>query len=177
MRKSKIVLYGKFFMKHMPLLARLAGLALFCCAGIAQAQFVWIAPNGTRQYSDQPPPAGTPPSKILKAPGRAPIQEGPPPEATAPAVAKPKATTLAEREADYRKRAEQRVEAERKAQDEARQATARREYCDEMRNSKRMFEAGARVAAVGSDGKQRFLDDGERAQRAAAIDKALADCR
>ncbi|MFC5461002.1 DUF4124 domain-containing protein [Massilia niabensis] len=163
-----------------PLLSRLVGIALLCCAGLAQAQFVWIAPNGTRQYSDQPPPPGTPPSKILKAPGRSAMSAGEPagiPPAQVPPVAKPKGMTLAEREADYRKRAQERVEAEGKARDEAKRLTAQREYCNEMRNSKRMYEAGARVAAVGSDGKQRFLDDSERAERAAAIDKALADCR
>lgn len=162
--------------RHALTLRRLAGLALLCCAGAVQAQFVWIAPNGTRQYSDQPPPPGTPPSKILKAPGRAPISTEPAPLPAEPA-ARPKAPTLAERDADYRKRLAQRDEAERKAHAEAQAAAAQAEYCKAMRNSKRMTDSGIRIAEVGADGRQRFLSDSERAERAAGIDKALAGCR
>ena len=160
---------------------RLAGLALLCCAGVAQAQFVWIAPNGTRQYSDQPPPPGTPPSKILKAPGRAPISLEPPPAAEPvaepAAAAKGRPPTLAEREADYRKRMAQRDEAERKLAAEAQSAAAQAAYCKEMRKSKRMTESGIRISEVGEDGQKRFITDSERAQRAASIDRALAGCR
>jgi hypothetical protein len=101
----------KFLMTHSLLYPRLAplALALFFCAGLAQAQYVWIAPNGTRQYSDQPPPPDTPASKILKSPGRAAVQidTAPAAQATAEPAAK-KAPTLAEREADYRKRVKRR---------------------------------------------------------------------
>ena len=165
-----------------PLFHRLAGIALLCCAGMAQAQFVWIAPNGTRQYSDQPPPPGTPASKILKAPGRpapamAALDESAAGTAVAPPAGKPKALTLAEREADYRKRAQERGEAERKAETEAQGLAAKRDYCDEMRKSKQAYDSGIRIKEVGKDGQQRVLTDGERAQRTAGIDKALADCR
>ena len=160
------------------LLRRLAGLALLCCAGLAQAQFVWIAPNGTRQYSDQPPPPGTPASNILKAPGRPVAPLAPEPEpAAATAAGKPKAMTLAERESDYRKRAQERVEAERKAAAEAQDAAAKRVYCDEMRKAQRTYAAGVPIRELGSDGQQRVLADGERARRTADIDRALADCR
>ena len=165
-----------------PLLHRLAGIALLCCAGLAQAQFVWIAPNGTRQYSDQPPPTGTPASKILKTPGRAaapvaaPVGDAAEPAAAAVAE-KPKRLTVAEREADYRKRAGERVEAERKAEEEVRMRAAKRVYCDEMHKSKRMVDSGIRIKEVGQDGQPRVLTDSERAQRSASVDKALTDCR
>lgn len=161
-----------------PLLSRLAGIALLCCAGLAQAQFVWIAPNGTRQYSDQPPPPGTPASKILKAPGRAAVQVAEPAEpAAASAPAAPKQLTLAERERDYRKRAQERDEAERKATAQVQAARAQRDYCDAMRKAKHLAESGVRITEMGDDGRQRFLTDDERAGRAASADKALADCR
>ena len=167
-----------------PLLHRLAGIALLCCAGLAQAQFVWIAPNGTRQYSDQPPPPGTPASKILKAPGRAaapvaaPVEDAAEPAPVAGATAdKPKQLTVAEREADYRKRAGERVLAAQKAEEEGRMRAAKRVYCDEMRKAKRMADSGIRIKEVGNDGQQRVLTDSERAQRSATADKALADCR
>jgi hypothetical protein len=160
-----------------PRLSRLAGIALLCCAGAAQAQFVWIAPNGTRQYSDQPPPPGTPASKILKAPGRPAMHAAEPAEAAAPAAAKPATLMLAERELDFRKRAKERDEAERKAGMEAQGARAKRDYCNELRKSKRAYDSGIRIREVGSDGQQRVLTDSERTQRTASVDKALADCR
>ena len=98
---------------------RALGLILLLGAGLAQAQFVWVAPNGTRHYSDQPPPPGTPPSRILKAPGLPAVslqlasapaaKAAPETSAAAPAAVpvqpaeKPKGPpTLAEREADFR---------------------------------------------------------------------------
>jgi hypothetical protein len=155
----------------------LSALLLLCCAGAAQAQFVWIAPNGTRQYSDQPPPPGTPASKILKAPGRAaPAQETP---AASPAAeaAKPKAPTLAEREADYRKRGKEREEAERKAQEGAQQAARKAEYCEGLRKNQRLYDAGGKIADVGPDGQKRFLSDAERAALSERNAKQLSDCR
>ena len=155
----------------------LSALLLLCCAGLAQAQFVWIAPNGTRQYSDQPPPPGTPASKILKAPGRsAPAQEIP---AAAPATpaAKPKAPTLAEREADYRKRNKEQEETERKAQDAAQQAVKKAEYCDGLRKNQRLYSSGAKIADIGPDGQKRFLSDAERAALSERNASQMNDCR
>ncbi|MFC5478826.1 DUF4124 domain-containing protein [Massilia suwonensis] len=154
--------------------SRLAALLLFCCAGAAQAQFVWIGPNGTRQYSDQPPPPGTPASKILKAPGRAaPAQESP--EAT-PAD-KPKTPTLAEREADYRKRAKERGEGEAKSQAEAQRAAARAEQCEGLRKNQRVYQSGIRVTEVDAKGEKRYLSDAERAAAAERTARQLQDCR
>ena len=170
-------------------LPRLAALALFLCAGVAQAQYVWVAPNGTRQYSDQPPPPGTPASKILKSPGRpAPAQITAPeaaataaPKAATPAAAasagEKKPSTLAERELDYQKRAKEREEAERKAQEEARMAAARAAQCADVQRAKRTYESGVRIAEMGPDGKQRFLSDAERAERTAKASSMLRECR
>jgi len=156
----------------------LAALLLLCCAGLAQAQFVWIGPNGTRQYSDQPPPPGTPPSKILKMPGRpAPAQEA---STAAPAgdTVKPKAApTLAEREADYRKRAKAREEADAKSQSDARNNAAHAEHCDNVRKNQRMYASGMRISEIGTDGQRRFLSDAERAAGSARTEQQLSECR
>src|SRR5438093_1425528 len=75
----------------------------------AHAQYSWLDANGTRVFSDRPPPPGIPPSRILKAPHRpdaAPVDTVPAVmPSTAPAAApapadKPKPPTLAEREAE-----------------------------------------------------------------------------
>ena len=163
----------------LPGLSTFAAALLFCCAGLAQAQFVWVGPNGTRVYSDQPPPPGTPAAKILKAPGRA-APEQASPDTSPPAEgepAKPKAPTLAEREADYRKRAKASEEADNKAQAEARQAAAQAEYCAGLRKHQRMVESGIRIADVGADGQKRYLSDAERAAASERAARQLKDCR
>ena len=154
--------------------SRFAALLLFCCAGAAQAQFVWIGPNGTRQYSDQPPPPGTPASKILKAPGRpAPAQELP----EAVPADKPKAPTLAEREADYRKRAKAREELDAKSQAEAQRAAARAEQCEGLRKNQRIYQSGIRISDVDDKGEKRYLSDAERAAAAERTARQLQECR
>lgn len=161
-----------------PRFSHLAALLVFCCAGAAQAQFIWIGPNGTRQYSDQPPPPGTPPSKILKAPGRpAPAQETPE-AAPAADAAKPKAApTLAEREADYRKRAKERDESERTSQAEAGRAAARAANCESLRKDKRVIDSGIRMMDIGPDGQRRYLSEAERAARNEDNARQMRDCR
>ena len=42
--------------------------ALIACTSLAQAQWMWVNDKGVKQFSDQPPPPGTPPNRILKAP-------------------------------------------------------------------------------------------------------------
>lgn len=182
-----------------PALRRTLALALLFTAGLAQAQFVWVAPNGTRHYSDQPPPPGTPPARILKAPGlptislqaphaqaaTAPAPKPAPPAAGVAAApgaeqpaAKPKGPpTLAEREADFRKRQKDKQEAELKAQEQARLEAAKAEHCAEVRKAKQMYDSGIRVAEVGQDGQKRYLTDAERAQRSARAGAMAAECR
>lgn len=173
--------HRKYFPMSSPHLRHLAGALLLCCAGFAQAQFVWIGPNGNRVYSDQPPPPGTPASKILKAPGRpAPAQEAPESaaaqEADAPAKPKPGAT-LAEREADYRKRTKAREETDAKAQAEAKRMAARAEHCEGVRKNARLYQSGIRIADIGPDGQRRFLSEAERAAAAERNAQQLGECR
>jgi hypothetical protein len=166
-----------FTLRPARLAPRLAALLLLCCAGVAQAQFVWIGPNGTRQYSDQPPPPGTPASKILKAPGRAAAAPPAPDAAPAPAPAATATPTLAEREAAYRKRAKAREEQETKSQADVQRAAARAEHCENVRKNQRLVESGIRIADIGPDGQRRYLSDAERAAAAERNAKQLADCR
>ncbi|MEW7847676.1 DUF4124 domain-containing protein [Massilia aurea] len=175
----------------MPLtLSRALGAALLIVASAAQAQYVWIGPGGTRQYSDRPPPPGTPASKIVKAPGRpnpdaAPLPAlpaaGPLPAETAdPAVkpAEPKGPpTLAEQEAAYRERNKARDEQHRKDQEEAQRARQLAERCVSARESQAQLTSGSRIARYGQDGEKRYMSDAERAAQAAQVNRALQDCR
>ena len=147
---------------------------LFLAAAGAQAQYVWIEPNGTRQYSDRPPPPGTPANRILKAPGRALLPPAPV-EQSAPA-AKP-APTLAEREAAYRERTQQRAEQERKDEEESKKQRAMAERCATARENQAQLASGTRIAQYGQDGERRYLSDEERSARMARANQALQDCR
>lgn len=199
-----------------PLLRRVAAVALLLAAGLAQAQFVWVDPKGVRHYSDQPPPPGTPPARILKAPGLPTISVQPAtPGTTAPAArtalpvpapvvpatpanpAGPAAAaapsdpaaaaattkqgtkapqTLAEKDADFRKRLKDNQEADLKTQEQARIAAQKTEHCGEVRRAKQMLDSGIRIADVGADGQKRYLNDAERAQRSARANAMAAEC-
>jgi hypothetical protein len=195
-------------MKHSspaPLLRRLAAVALLFAAGLAQAQFVWVDPKGVRHYSDQPPPPGTPPARILKAPGlpafaaqpasataaaakpaqppsapaqplgTAPVTPGAPADGTA-AKAPKGPQTLAEKDADFRKRQKESQEADLKAQEKARIDAQNAEYCSEVRKAKQMYDSGIRIAEMGPDGQKRYLSDAERTQRSARAGAMAAEC-
>ena len=174
-------------MSQLPYRA-LGATLLFLAATAAQAQYVWIGPGGTRQYSDRPPPPGTPASKIVKAPGRAAPELAPTPPAAMPAegaaadpAAKPLPPkgppTLAEQEAAYRARTKARDEANLKAQEEAQRARQLAERCNAARETQAQLASGTRIARYGQDGQKSYMTDAERAARAAQVNQALQDCR
>ena len=174
-------------MSQMPYRA-LGATLLFLAATAAQAQYVWIGPGGTRQYSDRPPPPGTPAGKIVKAPGRANPKLAPAPPAVMPAdgsatdpAAKPLLPkgppTLAEQEAAYRARTKAREEANLKAQEEAQRTRQLAERCNAARETQAQLASGTRIARYGQDGQKTYMTDAERATRAAQVNQALQDCR
>lgn len=174
-------------MSQMPYRA-LGATLLFLAATAAQAQYVWIGPGGTRQYSDRPPPPGTPASKIVKAPGRAAPELAPAPPAATPTdgtatdpAAKPMPPkgppTLAEQEAAYRARTKARDEASLKAQEDAQRVRQLAERCNAARETQAQLASGSRIARYGQDGQKSYMTDAERATRAAQVNQALQDCR
>jgi len=176
-------------MSQMPYRA-LGATLLFLAATAAQAQYVWIGPGGTRQYSDRPPPPGTPASKIVKAPGRANPELAPAPALPATTPVEPVATdpaakplppkgppTLAEQEAAYRARTKARDEANLKAQEEAQRARQLAERCNAARETQAQLASGTRIARYGQDGQKSYMTDAERVTRATQVNQALQDCR
>jgi flagellar biosynthesis GTPase FlhF len=148
----------------------------------AHAQYSWLDANGTRVFSDRPPPPGTPPGRILKAPRRfeSAALDAAPAAANdaAPAPAdKPKQPSLAEREADYRKRQIERQADEKKAQDEAARKAAQQAMCANARQEERQLASGMRISEMGADGERGYISDEDRARRLARAREALADCR
>lgn len=148
----------------------------------AHAQYSWIDANGSRVFSDRPPPPGTPPSRILKAPHRtdAALDDAAPAAATDVASTpadKPKPPSLADREADFRKRQAERAEDEKKAKDAAARQAAQQEICANARQEEAQLASGVRIAEVAANGERGYVSDEERARRLARARQALAGCR
>lgn len=151
--------------------------ALLACTSLAQAQWVWVNDKGVKQLSDQPPPPGTPANRILKAPRgaivpglRKDVAEAPAAGSEpAPAAEKkeaPKAPpTLAERNADFKKRQKEAADAEAKAAAEAQHASEKAKYCATAKDNIAMMESGVRISEMGPNGERNFMSDESRAQK------------
>jgi len=159
---------------NVVLLAALLGAGL---ALPAAAQWKWRDKNGQTQYSDLPPPSGTPDENILQRPS---ARTTALPAAAASAASSP--PLAAKRASDpeleaRRKKAEQEAADKKKAED-AKVAAARAENCTRAREQMRTYDSGERVARVNEQGERIVLDD---AARNAEIERTrgviAADCR
>lgn len=137
-------------------------------AAPAFAQYSWIDDKGTRVFSDRPPPAGTPEARILKKPrtldALAPAVA---PAPAAPAETAKAAPTLAEREADYRKRQAQQAEVEKKEELTAQKQATQAERCKSLKRREMTLTAGTRLSEYDEKGQRSFVSDEERARRLA----------
>ena len=150
----------------------------------AHAQYSWIDAGGARVFSDRPPPPGTPPSRILKAPRAAvlspygetaPAAAAAPSPAPAPAAASP---TVAERERAYRERAAKQKEADDKSARENQRQAALAGRCKALKQQEAALNAGTRLSEVDDKGEQRYIGDEERAGRLAEVRRRQAEeCR
>jgi hypothetical protein len=139
------------------LIFRLVACALLAAAGsgAALAQHVWLDAKGVKQYSDMPPPAGTPANRVLQSPGLL----------TAPAAPeKAAAPTVAERNAAFEKRRLEQAERENKESEQTRQAAD-------------MLASGERISRMDRNGERGYLNDQERAQEAVATRRVVEQCK
>jgi hypothetical protein len=144
----------------------------------AQAQWKWRDGAGHVQYSDLPPPSGTPEKDILNRPmsqRRVAIAAPPASAASAAAAA---SDALAPRTSDpeleaRRKKAEAEQAAKVKA-DEARVAAGKAENCSRARNQLNTLGSGVRLAHVNDKGEREFLDDSQRASETKQAQDAVA---
>lgn len=181
-------------------------LSLMLLTQLAHAQYSsWIDEKGTRVFSDRPPPPGTPASRIVKAPRELQAPAGPDGMAAAapgssagaaatgdataasagapatkaagtPAAASNKPPSLAEREADFRKRSAERAEQDKKAALEAERKAARAEQCASARDYEAQLTSGTRVAHVDANGERAIMSDEEKARQLERVRRAKAAC-
>ncbi len=136
----------------------------------AMAQWKWRDANGVTQYTDRPPPPGTPDGHILQRPAGARMPKvvsasAPTAESASASDVKDSQPTKsgdAELEAK-RKKAEEQKAAERKAEED-KQAKVRSENCDRARVYERTLQSGQRIVRTNAKGEREVLDDAGRAQ-------------
>jgi len=158
-------------------------LFLLCSLGsIAAAQWAWRDESGHTVYSDQPPPAGVKPNDVLHEPTSAPrvapsdVPEpepvAAPPAADSPTAAAapasvqnataPHAPTVAEREADFRKRVKERADAEKKVADAQSESAQKAADCERARGYMKSLDSGMRLVRTNADGTRELLSDEQR---------------
>lgn len=170
-------------------LARVILIALIAASASAGAvaQWKWRDRSGVVQYSDLPPPQGTPDKDVLERP-LPPQRQAPPPSPAAASAAVQGAAASAPRGVDPELEARRRkadVERAEKANKDnaARQAeqekvaALRADNCRRARGSMRTLEDGGRLARVNEKGEREVLDDRMRAEEMARVRAVIAsDC-
>ena len=163
-----------------------AALAVLLAVGYAPqaaAQWKWRDRSGQIQYSDRPPPLGTPEASVLQRPGAASRTPLPPvPAASASAssatLAAPPSPRASEPELETRRRKAEQDEALRKKIDDERQALLRAERCSRARGQLRALDEGMRIARVNENGEREILGDDARAVETQRMRSIIdADCR
>lgn len=143
------------------------------------AQYVWTDEKGVKQYSDMPPPPSVPANRILKQPrGKSSTtSESNAPETAATTPSTQPTMSIAEKNADFRKRKAEQAENEKKAADEARIAADKSKNCDRTRDYLRALESGQRISRSDRDGERSFLTDEQREKEMREARKIVQDCK
>ena len=138
-------------------------LMLFACAlattAAAQA-YKWVDKDGKVRYGDTPPPG------VKATPMRTPSGPTPPPAPASADAAKKDGAKKDEKpltpEAAFRKRQQERDEADQKAQKEAAEAVKKRQNCENAQQVLRTLQSGQRVTRTDASGERVYLEDSER---------------
>ena len=169
----------------MPLLSlRPALWVLLLALGVAlslpaAAQWKWRDKAGQTQYSDLPPPSGTPDADILQRPSATAAPRAVAPNASAASSAPllvPKTGSDPELEAK-RKKAEQDEATKKKAEDD-RIAVAKVDNCARAKVQLKALDDGQRMSRINAKGEREYLDDKGRAEEAQRSRSVIAaDCK
>jgi hypothetical protein len=165
-------------MSHESLVSLTVAALAFAFAGSAQAQvFKCVDANGKTVYSQSPCPKGSKSSTLSKTP---------PPASSAPAdkkgdakaAAKPGATTAAEKDMEFRKRQQEKEEADKKAAQDAAQTKQAQENCARAKEQVAQYDIGGRMSRINAQGERVYLGDDEiAAERAKAQASVAQNCK
>lgn len=165
----------------MRLSTTLCLLLLLTLASGAQAQWKWKDSTGNVQYSDRPPPPGTPEKDILQKPPQRyqpvvirPYGASAPEAASAPASA----ASRPDAQAQARQRQQEQEQAAKQKDEERKQAAIRAENCKNARAQLQTLESGVRIKRNNEQGEPIVLDDKQRAEEAQRARTLIAsECR
>ncbi len=162
------------------LLAALIGATL---ALPAAAQWKWKDGRGQVQYSDLPPPQGTPDKDILQRPNGA-LSRSVSSAAAAPAAAASAASAPAlsvkgvDPALEAKRKEQEAAEAAKKKAEEQRIAAVKADNCMRARSQLRTLESGVRIARTNDKGEREILDDRQLAGEVKrARDVMASDCK
>jgi hypothetical protein len=131
-------------------------LASTVVAGSASAQvYKCVDASGKTAYLQSPCPAGQ---------SAAVIGSRPAPSAEPAPATKPGAKPPANPEQEFRKRQQERDEADKKAAEQTAQAKERAEQCARARQSVAQYEMGGRFSRIDEKGERVYMDDAQIAQ-------------
>jgi hypothetical protein len=153
----------------------------------AEAQWKWKDKSGHVQYSDLPPPVGTPDQDVLARPSaqRRNNPASPLQAASAASSAQlvgsassPLAPKLVDPELEAKRKKAEADQAVKNKAEEERIAAVKADNCARARAQLRTFDSGIRVTRTNEKGEREFLDDKQRADETQhAKDAIAADCK
>jgi Skp family chaperone for outer membrane proteins len=154
----------------------------------AFAQWKWVDASGKVQYSDRPPPAGTPDKDILQRPynaSRQPIVVTTIEAAASAAAARAasaapasSAPNRAEQEQSSRQKLEREQQVAKQKEEERRLADQRRDNCARAQENLRTLQATSRLVRANEKGEKIFLDESQRdAEMQRARQLISSECR
>jgi hypothetical protein len=166
----------------------LLGLLLLCCVALpAHAQWKWKDASGKVQYSDLPPPNGTPEKDILQRPAglKQPLRIVPYGQADDAASAPaPAANTQTKGELEQQARQKQqeqereREQVAKQKEEERRFLQQKRENCTRAQENLRMLDSGVRISRSNDRGESIVLDERGRAEELQRTRNIVAsECR
>jgi len=155
----------KFTATSSALLATL----MLCIALPAQAQWKWKDAAGKIQYSDLPPPNGTPEKDILQRPPGQKLQvfvlpPGGAASAAAPARSASAAPSKAELEQQAKQKLQEQEQSAKQKEEDRRVAQQKRENCSRAQENLRMLEAGVRLTRQNDRGENIVIDERQRTE-------------
>jgi len=144
-------------------------LVLLVISSMTWAQtYKWRDATGRIQYSDTPPPPGAKDVQQLRRTSPAPAPTG---STAAPTTAGGK--SLADQDAEFRKRLAEKQEAEAKQAKSAEEEQIRARNCEQSRGQLAALESGGRMLQFNEKGERLALDDAARERARADAQKAV----
>jgi hypothetical protein len=141
----------------------ICALALMALTSIAHAQWKWRDADGRTQYSDRPPPPSVAEKDILLRPANAARVAPSSGQAAAMAAAQGASQGASAASAPARPASEassrEKVERERKAQEEKARTDAMAENCRQAQNRQRVLESGVRLRSGTQGGESQPMTE------------------